>query len=160
MKTKLFILLAICFSACQSAKDANDAGSSSFNLDSVKMHIADMNKVYTKRFTTSDRAFFEERYTKDAAVYPPNERAIVGIDSIAKYFYVGDGMDMQMEFPQSNIFGNGDYVVEDGTYNFPSPDGSGASLDKGKFMAVWKQEDGKWKLYREIWNSDMPPMAH
>jgi ketosteroid isomerase-like protein len=53
------------------------------------------------------------------------------------------------------IYGNEDLVVEEGTYNFP--DGKGGSIDKGKFIAIWKQEDGKWKLYREIWNTDITP---
>jgi hypothetical protein len=46
-------------------------------------------------------------------------------------------------------------VVEEGDYVFP--DGKGGSFDKGKFIALWKPEDGKWKLYREIWNTDITP---
>jgi ketosteroid isomerase-like protein len=59
--------------------------------------------------------------------------------------------------PIGNIYGNESLVVEEGTYNFP--DGKGGSFDKGKFIALWKQEGGKWKLYREIWNTDMPPSS-
>jgi len=44
--------------------------------------------------------------------------------------------------------------LEEGSYDFP--DGKGGSFDKGKFIAIWKQEDGRWKLFREIWNSDNP----
>jgi ketosteroid isomerase-like protein len=29
------------------------------------------------------------------------------------------------------------------------------SLDKGKYVAVWKKENGTWKMYRDIWNSNM-----
>jgi ketosteroid isomerase-like protein len=60
-----------------------------------------------------------------------------------------------IELPAGNFYGDKNLVVEEGTYNFP--DGKGGSVDKGKFIALWKQEDGKWKLYREIWNTDIPP---
>ena len=29
-------------------------------------------------------------------------------------------------------------------------------LDKGKYVVVWKQENGEWKLFRDIFNSDLP----
>jgi ketosteroid isomerase-like protein len=31
------------------------------------------------------------------------------------------------------------------------------ALDKGKYIVIWKQEDGQWKLHRDIFNSSMPP---
>jgi ketosteroid isomerase-like protein len=31
------------------------------------------------------------------------------------------------------------------------------SLDKGKYIVVWKQDNGTWKMNRDIFNSDMPP---
>ena len=53
-----------------------------------------------------------------------------------------------------NITGTSDLIVEEGSYDFP--DDKGGSFDKGKFIALWKQEDGNWKLWREIWNTDLP----
>jgi ketosteroid isomerase-like protein len=159
MRTKLFILLAACIVACNPNPSSQVASSttdeSDFNLDSVKAHIEKMNKSYAKRFTTKDRTFYEERYCKDAAVYCPNVPPVIGIDSIVAFFYTGENSNLIMELPPNDIYGNADLVVEDGTYNFP--DGKGGSLDKGKFIALWKKEDGKWKLYREIWNTDLPP---
>ena len=30
--------------------------------------------------------------------------------------------------------------------------------DEGKYVVVWKkQEDGSWKLHRDIWNSNLMP---
>jgi len=29
----------------------------------------------------------------------------------------------------------------------------GETLDRGKFLVVWKSVDGSWKLHRDIWNS-------
>jgi ketosteroid isomerase-like protein len=156
MRTILFIMLAASVAGCNSTSTSNAPAATNFNLDSVKAHITEMNKSYGRRFTTNDPAFYKERYCKDAAVYSPNIPAVVGIDSIISFFYVGgNNNEAIIELPPNNIYGNADLVVEDGTYNFP--DGKGGSVDKGKFIALWKQEDGKWKLYREIWNTDLPP---
>ncbi len=35
-------------------------------------------------------------------------------------------------------------------------DGS-KNVDKGKYIVVWKKENGDWKVWRDIWNSDNPP---
>jgi ketosteroid isomerase-like protein len=154
MRTILLTALAAYLVSCNSAS-SNQPTPTTFNLDSVKAHIAEMNKSYGQRFKTNDPAFYKERYCKDAAVYSPNVPAVVGIDSIISFFYGGgNNAEAIIELPPNNIYGNTDLVVEDGTYNFP--DGKGGNVDKGKFIAIWKQEDGKWKLYREIWNTDLP----
>jgi ketosteroid isomerase-like protein len=129
-----------------------------FDISTAKNHIAEMNKSYSKRFTTNDTAFYTTRYCKDAQVFSPNVPAVAGRDAISKFFY-GDGKNTEtvIELPIGNIYGNEELVVEEGTYNFP--DGKGGSIDKGKFIALWKMEDGQWKLYREIWNTDNAPIT-
>ena len=156
MRTILFVMLAAYVAGCNPTPTSIASESTNFNLDSVKAYITEMNKSYGQRFKTNDTAFYKERYCKDAAVYCPNLPAVVGIDSIISFFYGGgNNKETIIELPPNNVSGNADLVVEDGPYNFP--DGKGGSVDKGKFIALWKQEDGKWKLYREIWNTDLPP---
>jgi hypothetical protein len=29
-------------------------------------------------------------------------------------------------------------------------------VDKSKFIVIWEQENGDWKMYRDIWNTDLP----
>ena len=154
MRKLVFPLLAVGLLACQ-AKEQGKATKNDFSIDSVKVHIIKMNESYTQRFTTKDSIYFADRYCKDAQVLSPNMPVVASRDSIIKFFR-GDGSstDVKMELPIGNVYGDKDLVVEEGTYNFS--DGKGGSFDKGKFIALWKQEDGKWKLYREIWNTDLP----
>jgi ketosteroid isomerase-like protein len=35
-------------------------------------------------------------------------------------------------------------------------DKDGKQIDKGKYIVLWKKEDGKWKLFRDCYNSDLP----
>ena len=55
------------------------------------------------------------------------------------------------------MFGGKDGVTETGTYEMFVD--KNVSVDKGKFIVLWKQVDGKWKMHRDIWNSDMPVPA-
>ena len=155
MRLLLFIATATIILSCgdHSPQTASEV---KFDLEPVKNHITEMNKTYGSRFTTNDSAFYVERYCEDAQVMCPNLETVKGREAIRKFFY-GDGSNTSavIELPEGNIYGNGDLIVEESTYNFP--DGKGGSSDKGKFIALWKMEDGKWKLYREIWNTDMPP---
>ena len=32
----------------------------------------------------------------------------------------------------------------------------GQVLDEGKYIIIWKQDQGEWKLHRDIFNSSMP----
>jgi hypothetical protein len=32
----------------------------------------------------------------------------------------------------------------------------GSILDTGKYIVIWKRENGAWKWHRDIWNSSRP----
>ena len=34
--------------------------------------------------------------------------------------------------------------------------GENNSIDAGKQINVWKKENGEWKVYTNMWNSNMP----
>jgi uncharacterized protein (TIGR02246 family) len=40
---------------------------------------------------------------------------------------------------------------------FTVKDKSGATVDAGKYVTVFARKDGKWRIIRDIWNSDNPP---
>jgi len=156
MKHTLFIATAILLFSCNDKTDDKKVIEERFDITSVKKYIFEKNKTYSSRFTTNDSSYYVEHYCVDAQVMSPAVPTVKGREAIRKFFYSdGQNNEAKIELPDGNIYGDGDLIVEDGIYNFP--DGKGGSVDKGKFIALWKQEDGKWKLYREIWNSDIPP---
>ena len=130
-----------------------------FDLASVEKLIDQANHSYGKRFTSNDSFFYIERYTTDAEVFPAQNPIVTGRANIQKYFYNnGENEPIAIELGIRAVYGNPDLVVEEGLYNFP--DGKGGSIDKGKYLALWKVEAGKWKIFREIWNSDLPPSSN
>jgi ketosteroid isomerase-like protein len=149
-------IAAFFFAGCllASCNTKTSTGKSDFSLDTVKAHIAEMNKNYGYRFTHNDTAFIAARYCAGAEVYPAEHPIIKGRDSIRTYYYDGGrNTEITILINAANIYGSADLVVEEGSYDFP--DGKGGSYDKGKFIALWKEEAGRWKLFREIWNTDI-----
>jgi ketosteroid isomerase-like protein len=146
----LFSISLICLIGCSVKPDNNKQ---TFNLTVIKQYIDSSNINYAERFVQKDSIWWASKYCKDACTLAPNQVAVCGIDSIKKYFYTGVvDTSFKMIIKATTIYGSEAIVVEEGVYDFPTRNGS---LDKGKFIAIWKQEDGKWKLFKEIWNSDL-----
>ena len=155
MKPGLFLIAVMLFVSCNHA-DHTATAENKFDIASVKKHIDEMNKTYGDRFVHNDTTFYAERYCKDAAIMPEQMNAFVGRDSIRHFNYNdGNNKEFKVDILATNIYGDEELVVEEGTYSFP--DGKGGSVDNGKFIAIWKPEDGKWKLFREIWNTNNAP---
>ena len=56
-----------------------------------------------------------------------------------------------------DVWGTADLLTEEGEVTMFTKDGQ--QIDKGKYLVVWKKEDGKWKLFRDMFNSNLPPPA-
>jgi ketosteroid isomerase-like protein len=127
-----------------------------YKLDEVKLFIDSANKVYGNRFKTNDTAYYAATYCKDAVIMPGQMSQVSGRDGIRNFNYdEGKNKDFKVEITATSVYGGPDAVIEEGYYTYPGDDG--VIYDRGKFIAIWKQEEGKWKLYREIWNTDNAP---
>ena len=51
-------------------------------------------------------------------------------------------------FITTSLSADSEFLVELGTYEIK--DSKGNLKHTGKYLVVWKQEDGKWKLYRDL----------
>jgi len=59
-----------------------------------------------------------------------------------------------MTFTTTNITGDVNFIIETGNYEMR--DGGESLIDRGKYVVVWKQINGEWKLYRDIGNTSLP----
>ncbi len=50
---------------------------------------------------------------------------------------------------------HGDTATEVGKYTLLVEGGQVA--DTGKYLVIWKNDEGTWKYHRDIWNSSQPP---
>lgn len=145
---------AIIFSCNDEAKEAT--ATDSFNLDSVKAAIATSNATYASGFATQDSVGFTGHYTSDACINPTGVPQICGTQGITAFFNMGYQMGIRdIKLTTKEVMGGKDGVIETGNYEVLGA--QGMSFEKGKFIVIWKEENGKWKMHRDIWNSDAPP---
>lgn len=155
------IAIALFVSSCNNPAPATQDQvapvASTFNLDSVKAAVAASNKMYCDAFAKADSLLFIDRYAADACIMPSEAPAMCGRDAIAA-FYRGayDQMGVRnLTLNTTQVYGGGDYATEEGTYELFAAENK--SMDKGKFLVLWKKTDAGWKMYRDIFNSNNPP---
>jgi len=51
----------------------------------------------------------------------------------------------------TNVYGGPEDVIEEGNYEIYS---GNKTVEKGKYIVIWKLDGDKWKIYRSIWNKD------
>ena len=88
----------------------------------------------------------------------PNAKAVEGRDNIKKLFgqWLKAGVP-PITLTTIGVWGNDNLLTAEVEYCFTGKDGK--IMDQGKALELFKKEDGKWKLYRDCYNSDMPAMA-
>lgn len=153
------ILFISLFAACNQERSTNETAAEpkrdTVNYRSV---IEETNKAFAAAALNGDSAaFVSTLYHPDADIYPPNESAM-NATKIASMFSQFPKMGLKtFTLNTTEIFEGDETVTEVGT--FEMGDGN-KEVDKGKYMVVWKKDGDKWKLYRDIWNSDNPYVPH
>ena len=54
------------------------------------------------------------------------------------------------------VYGTEDLIAEEGELTLYVKD---MAVAEEKYIVLWKKEDGKWKLFRDIFNSSLPAPA-
>jgi ketosteroid isomerase-like protein len=66
------------------------------------------------------------------------------------------GRRLRSEFDAVDSLVEGGLVIEVGRATvWLVGDGGETLADNGKYLMVWKREDGRWKRHRDIFNSDV-----
>ena len=122
----------------------------------AQQDIQDEQGLFLKAFNAKDAVGVAATYTDDAVLMPPNLEAVAGRTGIqffmAKEFTLSIS-GMLMNTPEVVVLD--DYGYTRGSYTLL--DDKGATLDHGKFLEIWKHTDQGWRIFRDIFNSDLPP---
>lgn len=126
-----------------------------FDLTAMKKIIKEKSHKFTEAHITRDTSYLNNIFTKDANGYPPNSDIITGRDALAAVNseWVNYGIK---EFTEetTSFYGNEEYLIDEGTYYLRY--GEDNIIDKGKYINIWKKENGEWKICSNIWNTSLP----
>jgi ketosteroid isomerase-like protein len=153
----LLITLAIWFTLGCNEKPAPtaadpDESAAAFDLATVRSLIMEKNARFTQAHITGDSAVLIDYFTPDARVLGPNAEAVVGQVAIAELNtqYVGYGIKEFTEVT-TNFYGDENYLIDEGTYFMRYGEDV---VEEGKYLNVWKQVDGEWRVCANMWNTN------
>ena len=120
----------------------------------VQAAIAAFNENFMATFKRGDAAGLADFYTENGQLLPTRSDFVTGRAAIQAFWQAA--MDMGRKTVRLEIVeteGHGDTAIEIGKYTLSWE--AGNVMDKGKYVVIWKQEGGQWKLHRDIWNSSL-----
>ena len=125
-----------------------------FDLANAKKEIEAANENLTNALAKGDSVTVGNFYTTDAKFLDANAPAVVGRAKIQTLWagYIKMGAT-KLKLTTLEVWGNENLITEEGTYDFKSKEDK--PIGVGKYLVVWKKEDGKWKLHRDMPNSDL-----
>ena len=124
----------------------------------VRSAIREADDAFEATFGRGDAAGMAALYTEDGMLLPTGSDFVKGRAAI-RAFWQG-AMDMGLTEARLEIVEverQDDAVIEVGRYRLGTAGGDVA--DEGKYLVVWKEEGGTWKLHRDIWNSSRAPQG-
>lgn len=113
------------------------------------------NREFMEAFGRGDAAGVARLYTDAGQLLPANSDFVSGTTAIQSFWQ--GAMDMGLKevvLETLEVEGHGDTAHEVGRYTLKAAGGEVA--DAGKYLVVWKREDGTWKLHRDIWTTSRP----
>lgn len=128
-----------------------------FDLAAAKASIEDQYTDFETAFNAKDPMSLANCYTSDAKFMGPNMKAVEGRANIQRTFgewFKDDTSRIELHLVE--VWGNENNLAAENSWKISDKDGK--VLDEGKSVEVYKMEDGKWKLLRDCYNSDLPAM--
>ena len=124
--------------------------------------IRGINDAWIKAYNAVDADALVALYAEDAVLNPPGAPAARGHAAMREFIkkdagaMAASGTTLSLD-PARDHGISGDLAWEWG--RFKATDKSGATVDVGKYVTVYRKTNGKWLIIRDIWNSDQPAAA-
>ncbi len=150
-----FFFIIVSISCGENDKRIIEQSAATFDIKQAEASILQSNQNFMKSFKAGDSLGVANCFTTDAKTMAAHMSSTKSRSDIIHNI----SESMKNGFKDINlstikIWGDSNIVAEEGTYNIS--DSLGKRIDKGKYIVLWKTEAGNWKMFRDIWNSDLP----
>lgn len=140
------LLVLITLSGCNQKASEEHHQVEQTDMSILEKEIELRIREYEDNLRKGDSIALGNMYTEDAEIIP----STVGKENIIKVFggMIRDSITGS-SFTTTKLWGNDQLLVEDGTGTWSHANGTVVS--RGRYLLVWKKEDGKWKILRDTW---------
>ncbi|RNI21783.1 YybH family protein [Rufibacter latericius] len=126
-------------------------------MEALSVDITDEIKRLCSKFTdiynSGDATALAALYTPNAVLMPAGFETAQGREAIAQFWKGAMEAGIKSIILDTIEVENLEQTaIELGHYTLKGEDGQ--AIDKGKYMVVWKRDNGDWKLQKDIWNSN------
>jgi uncharacterized protein (TIGR02246 family) len=120
----------------------------------LRMQIEAADVAFAAAAAKRDSAALATLYTEDAQIMPSGTEPLQGRHAIQQFWRgaLESGI-AKVDLQTLEVFGLGIIATEVGHYELH--DKTGTMLDSGKYIVIWRYEDGRWKLHRDMFSTDL-----
>jgi ketosteroid isomerase-like protein len=142
------------FQSCNNLANKIAESGSEFDMETVKAEIEAANQNFMDLFAAGDSVGLANSYTIDGKFMSAGAPSIVGRANIQAVMsnIIKSGIT-KVVFKLENVYGNEDLIAEEGELTLFVGDDI---VSVEKYIVLWKKEDGRWKMFRDIYNSNVP----
>ena len=132
--------------SCDQKVNEKSAESNKVDLLSLEKEIELKLREFERNLKNGDSIALGNMYMDDAVIMP----STIGRDNIVKNFgsMIRDSITGS-SFKTTGLWGNEQLLVEEGAGFWSHTNGQ--IVGRGKYLVVWKKEDGNWKILRDSW---------
>lgn len=122
----------------------------------LQVLIESANRDFMAAFKRGDGAAMAKLYTAQGQLLPANSDFVRGADAIRTFWQgaIDSGLK-EAVLTTIEVEGHGDTAIEVGRYQLLAA--AAAVADQGKYVVIWKNENGTWRLHRDIWTTNQSP---
>ena len=147
MNRVIFLLPAFLLSASLTFGADKAAG------PSAREAIAAANKEFEAAHLRGDAAALAAQYTENAQILWEDREIISGRKAIeAEWRKDMGGPGRKAKLTTLEVEQHGDWAFETGKLLINAPDGK--VVYDGKYICIWKRENGQWRIHRDIGNKN------
>ena len=142
------LIILVFLVGCRHQQNADTKSESNqIDIENVRIIIENLDKQFSKDFYNGDSVALANYYSSDAKFGSLKGKDILSAWGRMIRNSIKDST-RNLLFTTTAFTGDSDYMVELG--NYEEKNHKNELKNSGKYLVVWKQENGEWKIYRDI----------
>ena len=143
------LVVSIFITSCDQKTTEKNSGAHQSDISILEKEIELRLREYESHLQNGDSIALGNMYMENAEIIP----STVGRENITKVFgsMIRDSITGS-NFKTTKLWGNDQLLVEDGTGTWSHANGT--VVGSGRYLLVWKKDEGKWKILRDTWFPD------